>query len=390
MMMTREFLPIGQGAFYTEQFHYTSGGATVLYDCGSSTSVRLVEQMIRQRFEPGEDIAGVFISHFDDDHTNAIPYLLQYCRVKNLFFPLLTNESREFLSLTGLINPKPSFASSFVQDPYRTLDSLHLDDYPRLYQIQEYTENLGQENPQSSIDASQVPSGSDLGSLLFSSAQRKELEWQYIPFNFRETARTAALKKAMELHLGRTYTGGELKDLLQRGAIGIGLIKQLYDAVPGSFNTNSMTLLSASPDGEIMQRPSALSLREDFSACARPSPCRKHFRCSCLLASPSGCLYTGDYDASGPQKWRELYSAYGKYSHCIGSVQIPHHGSSHNYNPRLLHIGDCFFCIISAGSRNRYHHPNPYVIKDILANRRYPLLVTEDSGETAFDVFAVR
>lgn len=48
-MMIRSFLPVGQGAFYCEQF----GGfaeterVNIIYDCGSSTNVKLVEEQIK-------------------------------------------------------------------------------------------------------------------------------------------------------------------------------------------------------------------------------------------------------------------------------------------------------------------------------------------------------
>lgn len=38
MEMVRSFLPVGQGAFYTEQF---DDGTTVIYDCGSEWMKRL-------------------------------------------------------------------------------------------------------------------------------------------------------------------------------------------------------------------------------------------------------------------------------------------------------------------------------------------------------------
>ena len=52
-MMIRSFLPVGQGAFYCEQF----GGfaeterVNIIYDCGSSTNVKLVEEQIKNNFQ---------------------------------------------------------------------------------------------------------------------------------------------------------------------------------------------------------------------------------------------------------------------------------------------------------------------------------------------------
>ena len=43
--MIRSFLPVGQGAFYTEQFDC---GMNIVYDCGSSTGKSAVEEADRR------------------------------------------------------------------------------------------------------------------------------------------------------------------------------------------------------------------------------------------------------------------------------------------------------------------------------------------------------
>ena len=52
-MMIRSFLPVGQGAFYCEQFmdDLKREWVNVVYDCGSSTNVKLVEEQIKNNFE---------------------------------------------------------------------------------------------------------------------------------------------------------------------------------------------------------------------------------------------------------------------------------------------------------------------------------------------------
>ena len=200
MRMTRSFLPVGQGAFYAERFELDTGRVNVVYDCGSSTGTHIVEQEIRNYFEPGEEINGVFISHFHADHTNGLPYLLKYCRVKNLFFPLITKELQEFVSLDALINPSLSraFFAAFVESPYDALRALHPDHVPTLYQIQENTESDDDRGQSNNIDARPIPSGDNVSDILFASNQHKKPDWRYIPFNFRESARINTFKAAMQ------------------------------------------------------------------------------------------------------------------------------------------------------------------------------------------------
>lgn len=375
-MMTRTFLPVGQGAFYAERFHLDSGRVNVVYDCGSTTGVHIAEACVRRHFQPGEEVAGVFLSHFDADHTNALPFLLQYCHVKNLFFPLLAEESREYLLLGELAAPSSagSFFARFLRDPYGALNSLNLGYCPALRAVRE----PDSETRPWSVDATPIPSGDNVSDLLFTASQQAKADWLYIPFNFREDDRLKALKAAMRDRLGRVLSPGELQDQLEDGALTPEDIQALYKAVPGSLNTNSMTLLSGSPNPRIRQSPPRFPTQDPLSP-GGASP-------SFAATSPNGCLYTGDYDALGPQKRGALRRAYQAYDGCIGCVQIPHHGSRHNYHHELLELGSCRFYPISAGSRSRYRHPHAAVLKDILESRRYPLLVTERSGGVWFDI----
>lgn len=96
----------------------------------------------------------------------------------------------------------------------------------------------------------------------------------------------------------------------------------------------------------------------------------------------AGCLYTGDYNASGRNNWKELQKAYSKYWDKIGCIQIPHHGSKYNFNDKFLDY-NCFF-VISAGYSNKYKHPHSEVIKKFLLRDIKPNLVTEQQGSAFY------
>lgn len=85
-VVIRSFLPVGQGAFYLEQFMFNEEKINIIYDCGSNTDCKLVEGQIRDNFEEGAKIHAVFLSHLDADHINGLPYLLKRCNVKKCFF----------------------------------------------------------------------------------------------------------------------------------------------------------------------------------------------------------------------------------------------------------------------------------------------------------------
>ena len=137
--MIRSFLPVGQGAFYTEQFDC---GVNVVYDCGSSTSRSAIEKQIACTFEPREKIQAVFISHLHEDHINGLPFLLSHCCVERLYLPFLTEEE---ILLTRLIARLENHlkgelgdeALSLSSEIRRQLDVLALQREERLRQAAE-------------------------------------------------------------------------------------------------------------------------------------------------------------------------------------------------------------------------------------------------------------
>lgn len=75
MYFKRTLHPVGQGAFFSEQFFDSSNQClfSVIYDCGS-TSKGLLNHEIEQ-LEKSIDI--MFISHFDNDHINGLKTLIE-------------------------------------------------------------------------------------------------------------------------------------------------------------------------------------------------------------------------------------------------------------------------------------------------------------------------
>lgn len=366
-MMLRSFLPIGQGAFYLEQFTLGTDKVNVVYDCGSSTDVEIVKKEIRYNFEKNEKIAAVFISHLDEDHINGIPFLLEYCQVQKVFFPLLTPKNQKLLLLSCLINKREdSFCYRFLRDPHEI--EWH---GATLYGVEE----VGQEY-YSNLNVQRVNSGENVSDIVFEggSKELKALNWEYIPYNFREHSRITELKEALRKEFGKDLTLDELSSLVNKDWKRYhSKLKAAYKAITGDFNTNSMTLLSMTPLESYQFNASRYN--QVFSCYA--------LYCFENYCYPSGCLYTGDYDANGPYKMKDLNEAHIKYRRHIGLLQIPHHGSKHSYNHELLSLGEKAVFIVSSGEKNKYRHPHNSVIKDILASQKPFIWVTEHSGSIA-------
>lgn len=95
MNMARTFHPIGQGAFYSEEFFNSEQNCVfrIVYDCGSLKYCGLqrnsdgtpleredIEERVKRAFPNGYGIDILFVSHFDEDHVNLIPYLTERIR----------------------------------------------------------------------------------------------------------------------------------------------------------------------------------------------------------------------------------------------------------------------------------------------------------------------
>lgn len=361
-IMLRSFLPVGQGAFYREVFNLKDGRHTIIYDCGSLTAKSIVEQQIKDEFEEGEVIDAVFISHLDEDHINGLPFLIKYCKVYNLFFPLVTTKDKAYLKLKALLSvDKDHFLCKFIENPLDAINSLGVDDAPMLYPVR----TVGGDN-WNNVDTGYISSGENVAKKL-TSVFNEGVNWELIPFNFRQKERIEKFKKAIVEIFGcdtdPDSIENKIRDLIDKYPNDKDKIKRAYGKVNKNLNTNTMTLFSGTKDSCVKQYY------------AMPN-C--HFCGYCLPIKENGCLYMGDYGASGSQKWKDLRDAYNEYWKYIGGVQIPHHGSRHNYNNEIAKLNA--INIISAGCKNSYRHPHSSVIKDLILNDCLIHVVTENIG----------
>lgn len=98
--MTRTFHPVGQGAFYSEQFRSENGDDfRIVYDCGTKTSKEKVDpvKVIQYAFKDSKPIDILFISHFDKDHVSMINELLSQHAILCVVLPLLPVEEKSVL-----------------------------------------------------------------------------------------------------------------------------------------------------------------------------------------------------------------------------------------------------------------------------------------------------
>ena len=379
MMILRSFLPVGQGAFYLEQFRIEDKKINIIIDCGSSTSIEILKKRITENLSSESLIHAVFISHFDEDHFNGLYYLLSNYTVKNLFLPLITENERKTILLSCLAgvsfrDAESFYHSFFSENPYNAFSEFH--HRPHIYLVQDnHTEQIKSDFSNEipwRIDAPVIHSGKNVSEIVFADEIIKadiEFKWEYVPFNFKQKTRYEELARALCAEFGYPVTLDSAFDLINDNQSNIKKIRNAYKTISGSMNTNSMVLFSGVRKSYFMQRVYKQS---------RKCVCRYCYKyCPKKEVVKSGCLYLGDYDLNGEKKWHELREALDLYWLNIGCIQIPHHGSRHNYNDNLTDDTSKLY-IISAGQRNKYHHPHSYVIKDMLLKQIFPMIITED------------
>ena len=343
-IMERVFMPVGQGAFYIEKFN---DGFTVVYDCGSYKNTSIIEENIKNSILDTNNIDLLVISHYHEDHINGLEYLFKNnFHVKRMLMPYLNlTEQIESYVDEDIKNNSNDFYKDFCIDPNQALR----DNFGKSTEITfVYPEQSNQQNEVNIQDLSaSINSGDKI------TCDVKNFTWSYIPFNFQDIKRTEQFNTLTEKLPIRTID--EFKAYyIQNKDDFINIYKK---DMTGDMNTNSLVLYSSAYSNI---KTTIYSRRKSFS----------------FTQNISGCLYLGDYNAKDNLKMKEFKEKYESLFKEISTIQIPHHGSRHNYNPKL-NFKPNIISVISAGINNKFEHPHNETLKEIILQNGIVVLVTE-------------
>ncbi len=376
--MIRSFLPAGQGNFAVEKYE---NGQSVVFDCGA-TNVSIAEQLIRETFQKEECILAVFISHLDTDHLNGLKYLLQHCTVKEIYIPFLDSGGKLLTAIEEAAFHRrklSDFALRFLRNPEEAIGSIRgkrAD--PTVYRVR--PERMGDEDAN---DSELTVKSGELLRLLDKECDNKQ-DWIFVPYNFHEVEKgldlIAFLHKA-GIDPEDLYVDLSKPDFLKKHKPVVDYIKNhLYDKEAKAWkdsdsspsNIGSMVVYS----GWKGERGNAFLKRPELSVCFNRHVCPGYLE--------AGCLYTGDYNAKDNDKWVDLNNKYGDYWSGIGTITVPHHGSSYNFNHELATKGTVF--IASAGRHNKYRHPHHAVLIELARRHKLCFWVNEDHSSAVYMV----
>lgn len=407
--MIRTFHSVGHGCFCTERFH---NGLTVVYDCGGLVNRKILENEIKGTFPKDSELEVLCISHFDRDHINGLPILLDSCKtIKNLWIPYLTKPDIILLTLNFCLkltkviteNSDDEICLRTILEPEKVFANKECHITKILPLDNEESDEIQDEEPKNiTIKKSCKP-------LEVSSINK--LNWTYIPFNKGETTHAVNMVKSMlnnsnlrEYIIEKNQNSYELdkdkflSDLKDKNKFNnlIKNIRNFFKKQDGldANNENSLMLYS----GESLKTyPSShqvlLSAENYFQCyyktykccdiCNRYNMCplfNSHCHPFCAITKP-GAFYWGDYNAS-----KNFPSDFGKIKNALDSIGvnlIPHHGSIKNFNREILN-NDSLYSVICHGKNDKYQHPSSSVCEQILLEQKKLILVTEEITTRAY------
>lgn len=389
----RTIHPVGQGGFYTERFkessHFKKKSYNVVYDCGSNTGKtqngisRYLQREIKSTFSKNEKIDIVFISHLDNDHINGIDYLIREYDVRNICIPLLNNNEKLLAlvkcSIEGI--KETSFTYRFILDPVEAVGSFSKP--PKIILVKPLREDSeGGDGPVVSIN--QFPDNlKDRDQIILDNSERigipcthgkRDYIWIYLPLNLDGAELSEELEKYLKEERIHIPANTEEVKALLKSENTLKKLKAFYQALPhGGINAHSMIVYSG-PWKEDSCRLADFRRFSDAEWYSRPYAYLYYEKLYKLPKYP-GCMYTGDF-AISKTKWSRITRYYSFLINYVGVLQIPHHGSIHNYDSCMVENSPV--CFISAGRSNKYGHPDRMVVEDVfMETQAFPLLVTE-------------
>ncbi len=338
IVFRRTLHPVGHGAFFTEQLKKVNDKEkerpflNVVYDCGASARGNnlpsLVKKEIDITFNEDNHIDVLFISHFDEDHTNGLEYLYEHTIMDEDTYVVIPFR---FPYLIIIMDDRYPSLARFIERARQSgvrIIGIHGDSFEKNFENRPEKKNIN--NKVVLLDNNNMFTAWDV--------EKNQPLWYFYPFmnvdvnslqsifemaiNDNETLKKINFDDPNEVITNRK----ELKKIYQ----GIGKSKNSITKI----NVNSLLMLSF---------PAMI----DYNNCFSKANCYDGHEVD-YRTMPGGyvdlgvtCLYTGDsvLDTNSIDKINR--HAVHIMSHLSGLnmidlFQIPHHGSMHSFSPSVI------------------------------------------------------
>lgn len=355
IVFKRVLHPVGQGAFFTEQFCNEGEKkpfVNVVYDCGSFTNIeKLVEYEIRNTFEKTDHIDVLFVSHFDEDHTNELMTLMSQAKIGKD---------------TKVVIPfKYPYLLMVMDEDYPSLSKFIMQAFNDGCQLIGVDEGMDLNRPGDPMDLDRLSNGDTMGGRqVIRINNGNKTIWYYYPFMLPELdSLQAVFAKKIEGVVDPKNACDILKKRKELRAIYKTIGKKKGDVT--KINVNSLLVVSFP----------AKNIACDTTIW--------HFVNPYWIVAPT-CFYTGDSNLKGKgydtvtnlvEVTLKQYSDEIK----IGIMQVPHHGSSKCYPEKMADSGDKFvvYGFVNCNPMHRQKVFDSNIIGKFTRNRKTLFLVTE-------------
>jgi hypothetical protein len=408
-MCSAHLQPVGQGCFYTACIsdEQAKNQFSLVYDCGSVTPKAFLPDKVEEFCGSLHDqkLNMLVISHFDADHVNGIPCLLnKLSGIKYVFLPYISPIRRLFYSLR-FPDQSPEFYE-FLAQPVKYLiehhaeeivyvtgnsdDDNNISNYSELDEIPPFdpeklkVDDDVKNNNRESIKINESFSDAEMSKIkiLRDKAVNLSNYWEFRFFQKDEQKIDGVLKNFEENELDELDGNSKIhvflqelkkisntlkpQDIIQviKNKSQRKQIRQAYKNVDHHHNDVSLVLWH----GPVYNKYFPAVAYGISASYSRKQKYYRHF------PGKGGTVLTGDLKLIG-STMRKFENYYDDVLEKTAFFVLPHHGSHYNWHLRSFMRIDRDICYMaSAGFRNQYCHPHLDLINELENYTGHPVL----------------
>lgn len=402
MIADFKFFNVGQGCFYGGIIKHETQQFVLVYDCGTDSARKYLDDSIIEFRKEFKQIDLLIVSHLDSDHVNGIKDLIKGIVVNNIILPYLPLIDR--LALAASKNNVDQDYINFLNNPVSYLQS-ELFNIEDIYFMnpEDVSDNEGNaSNEPTKFNPSEIgefilrgfnPDEEQKAKAILDDERLEDsLSLKFISFNttlslaknlweFVFYYRKVSLKGMSDFQkeVDKYMKLNSLTKLHELFDIHLNSIKKLYTKeLKLSMNKTSICLyhgplFNAHTKGVMNGRTMW------YGKWWYPNKKRLH---------KFGTLLTGDQELKQLKDFDPFINHYLNKLKGIEVFQIPHHGSSANWNvmPNTLSNYDVGYYVINHGF-GRKHHPNIKVVDNLKKNIKRVVVFNNELGYFSYLIF---
>lgn len=402
------FYKAGQGSFYGGRIwhHEINKVFTVVYDCGTSpfiagNSQSLNNEITYFKYQPhyfprNDEIDLLFISHLDYDHVSGLKRLLTEFKVKNIVLPYIEKKYRQFFLVSFSENDESdnNFSlndyTSFIENPIQFI--LQNSESTKIYFVKPNgkTEIAYQGYDDDNQSESVYPRGTttdieELNNQPNCSAYENNLQffirrnWEFTTYvkGVNEKAITKlqkCLKKKLKKKTDEVLSLDDLKEIVTTRRKEA---HKCYTDCIGEINSHGLVLLHGPIRfehlcGRIYSNCELSRFQNDYHY-HRQHYDDHHFKNN--NRAMLGTLLLGDTSINPNNNPIDFPQAFKDKLVNVHVVQVPHHGSSKNWDfttfealnigANINRWGNRVVAVCNFGFGNKFGHPSHEILNDL-------------------------